>query len=761
MANLPILANWVGALSGTTSTSVVPYSQLQSFFSFQGSTDPTTTTAPPANVGSTDGIFYFNTVNNTLWYLKSITGTTTLSYNWIDISNSSSSTVFIISTTDPTTTTVGELGQGLYNTTTNSIWVCTAVSATNPIVYTWQQPSNAGSGVSGGTTVLFDVDPGTSVTAKGSPYLVAGSNDTVAIPIPLGASTNQFSTYSGNGNIGTVPYIQSSATSTITGNSIIFPTSLVANKYNVYLTLKNIETVVRITTTATTANNVPTADWTTEFSISPKSVITNNASPINNANVWSPFISPVGNENDSILITAPKITVSSVPESPNQFDIRIEGGEWYMSALSATNGYIGSATTEYLAFFVIRQIGSDITAVTVPTTFNNFISGNVIIGIDLIGIGGGSGITYIPNSPRGTIAISGAENENLDIAQQGATNGQVLSWNGSKFSPSSLLQSDYGVTDSSNISFIKNKPIWASGTASPTTATDGNIYIKYNKDSNNIPIDITFYVNTNGVWSAFQSMTDLIEALSYNEIKNISFVSMQGVSVNSNLDVDNTLGLNTAANTSNVVLNINKGLITINLTGITTVQNIYFNSRYFPNSTIQYTATVGTWLINILSYSRFADESGQIIAVLPVNTGLYNQAITTLLAAGGIITNSTITFTGSTVINNLFGTSADWNSSVLNSYIKFDNTGNITSTKFPISSTYVGTDASGNIVTAQTPVPYIPVSPNGTIAISGNGGTNLDIAQQGQQMGKCYHGMGVNFRLLLYKVVHRLNSLLI
>ena len=53
-------------------------------------------------------------------------------------------------------------------------------------------------------------------------------------------------------------------------------------------------------------------------------------------------------------------------------------------------------------------------------------------------------------SPQGTVAIAGGNNAfTLDIAQQAATNGQVLSWNGAKFAPATVT----GTGTVTNVSF--------------------------------------------------------------------------------------------------------------------------------------------------------------------------------------------------------------------------------------------------------------------------------------------------------------------
>ena len=109
----------------------------------------------------------------------------------------------------------------------------------------------------------------------------------------------------------------------------MFPTSLVAQKYNAYTSLKNINCTVRVTCIVN-----PGTNWTTEFSICPKTVATGSLSPIANGRAWNPFELPAGNDNDSLLLTAPTITSTPVAGQTNKYDINISGGEWYMGSLS-------------------------------------------------------------------------------------------------------------------------------------------------------------------------------------------------------------------------------------------------------------------------------------------------------------------------------------------------------------------------------------------------------------------------------------------
>ena len=941
MANLPSLANWTGALAGTTPTSVVPYSQLQSFFSYQGTTDPTPSTVPPTTVGDSIGIFYFNTVGNSFWYLKSINAGV---YTWVNLTQGGGSSLFTISATDPTSATVGVQGSAIYNTVDNKIWICIAVNTGTPTTYTWQSPSTSGSGnavgrtnvifpfnpqvapisyvvspstidnrivvnmpligstntyspatgdglingvtyiksnptlqtygnsisfptsltageylvnlyvnspvftirvnsnialaasnialrvgigktqaitdtenplddgyvwivfdkpsgtsdnfipavkqpviivtavagqtnqydiaitggewigssysndrsftgsldeycifigivplnsailtivsttnfisgsalvdvtlngVAGGgggggdltgeCTVVTTVDPGNNNFPIGSPYIVPLSQNTLAIPIPLNSMTNDFTYFAGSGYIGTTRYIRSTGQRTIYGDSMVFPTSLIAQKYNAYTSLKNINCTVRVTC----ATN-PGTNWVSEFTICPKSVATGLLNPTGNGNAWNPFELPAGNDNDSLMLVAPTITVTPVAGQTNKYDLNISGGEWYMASLSATNGYTGS-TTEFLSYLTIYNTDVIITAVENPTSYNSFSNGIFSLSINLNGVGGGGGgSTYVPTSPKGTISIIGAESNELDIAQQGATANQVLAWDAVnlKFAPKTIAttqtQSDYSIVDNTQPAFIRNKPIWSSGTASAPTATDGNIYIKYNRDATGIPIDMNFENNVAGTYSVNQSVADFVENLCFNLIRNISFTGIKGIDFNSNFGVDNNLGTNTAANATTVLYYINKGLINITLANVTGLQDAYFITRYYANQTIQYTSTAGTWQVNILSYNKINTDA-TIVAVLDNATNVYNQSVTTLLALGGTATNSIITYTGSTVINNMFGTFGEYNNAITNNYLYFNSNGQIISNPLPIATDSVQgianfTSSNGNLL---------------------------------------------------------------
>ena len=238
----------------------------------------------------------------------------------------------------------------------------------------------------------------------------------IGIPIPLNALTNDYTYFAGSGFIGTTRYIQSSDQRTVYGTSMIFPTSLIVEKYNAYVSLKDINCTVRVTCVIN-----PGTNWTTEFSICPKTVATSTLSPIGDGRAWSPFELPPGNDNDSLLLTAPTITVTPVAGETNKYDVNISGGEWYMGSLSETNGYIGS-TTEYLAYFSIYNnvAAAVITAVENPTTYNSFSDGFISIEINLNGIGGGGGSTYTFDP-----AFFTNTNNTISLLDGGITNAKI------------------------------------------------------------------------------------------------------------------------------------------------------------------------------------------------------------------------------------------------------------------------------------------------------------------------------------------------
>ena len=353
------------------------------------------------------------------------------------------------------------------------------------------------------------------------------------------------------------------------------------------------------------------------------------------------------------------------------------------------------------------------------------------INLNGVGGGGGGGTTYLPTSPKGTISITGAESNELDIAQQGATANQVLAWDAvnAKFAPKTItttqVQSDYSITDNTQPAFIKNKPQWISGSTTPPTATDGNIYIQYNRDANGIPIDMNLQNNINGTYLINQSVTDLIENLCFNLIKNISFTGMKGIDFNSNFTVDNNLGTNTAANATTVLYYINKGLISISLTNVTGLQDAYFITRYYANQTIQYTTSGNlTWQINILSYIK-TGTNATILAVIDNAANVYSQSVTTLLALGGTVTNNLITYTGSTIINNMFGTFGEYNSSITNNYLYFNSNGQVTSNPLPIATDTIQgianfASSNGNLLVSNGAVSLANAFNLLSLIISGN-----------------------------------------
>ncbi len=554
------------------------------------------------------------------------------------------------------TTVVDFVGRYYINTTEFTLWYCSALNPT-----TWRQITGGGGGggdLTGNCTVVARVDPGDYNFPIGSPYIATDDNSILGIPIPLNSMTNDYTYFAGSGYIGTTRYIRSTGQRTYTGTQWFSPLLLIAQKYNAYTSLKNINCTVRVTC----ATN-PGTDWTTEFTICPKSVGVSNLSPVANGNAWNPFELTTGNDNDSLLLTAPTITCTPVAGQTNKYDINISGGEWYMASLSATNGYTGS-TTEFLAYLTIYNNVAEavITAIENPTNYNSFSKGLFTLSINL-NVGGGVG--------------------------GGGSGTQV--------------QSDYSIIETVQASFIKNKPQWSSGTSSAPTSTDGNIYIQYNRNAGGIPVDMNLQNNVAGTYSVNQSVTDLIENLCFNLIRNISFTGIKGIDFNSNFAVDNDLGTNTSANATTVLYYINKGLITITLANVTGLQDAYFITRYYANQTIQYTTTGNlTWQINILSYTKIGTDA-TIVAVLDNATNVYNQSVTTLLALGGTATNSLITFTGATVINNMFGSFGEYNNSITNNYLYFNNNGQVISNPLPIATTSVQgianfTSSNGNLL---------------------------------------------------------------
>ena len=131
-----------------------------------------------------------------------------------------SNPTFTIVTTDPTSSTVGVVGAGIFNTTNNVLWICIAVNTGSPTTYTWQSPSGSGTAV-GNCTVVTKVDPGNSNFPIGNPYISTDDNSIIGIPIPLNSLTNDYTYFAGSGYIGTTRYIQSTGTRTIYGDSMI------------------------------------------------------------------------------------------------------------------------------------------------------------------------------------------------------------------------------------------------------------------------------------------------------------------------------------------------------------------------------------------------------------------------------------------------------------------------------------------------------------------------------------------------------------
>ena len=144
----------------------------------------------------------------------------------------------------------------------------------------------------------------------------------------------------------------------------------------------------------------------------------------------------------------------------------------------------------------------------------------IITGISAVAINFPSAPTIVSNN--NTISITtNINNISVDIAQQGATNGQVLSWNGSKFAPANSGAFN-GISINSNIfngNGLNNMPldldvstnIQLNGAGRNNThySPNGYIYILNTIDNKNsilissdngisfVPIDL-YYLNTNG-----------------------------------------------------------------------------------------------------------------------------------------------------------------------------------------------------------------------------------------------------------------------
>ena len=381
MAILPIDGIWTGARPGLVPTSIVPYSQLQSFFSFQGTTDPTTSTVPPTTVGDSVGIFYFNTVGNTFWYLKSINAGV---YTWVNLTQGGGSSSFIIATTDPTSATVGTVGQGIYNTLNNIIWICIAVNTGSPTTYTWKSPSNTSSGSTvGRTNVVFNA----STQISPIKYIVSPQtiDNRIIVNMPLLSSSNLYSTNTGDGLINNVRYIRSNNTLQTYGSSISFPTSLNAGQYLANLNVTSPTFAIRVNSSITIA----ATDIDLRVGIGNTQAITDTENPLDDGYVWEVFDkAPFNPDNFIPQVVKPSIVVTPVSGQSGQYDINISGGQWIGSSYSSARTFTGSAD-EYCIFIGIVALNAAIFTSIVSIT--NFSGGSAVIDINLNGVAGGGG----------------------------------------------------------------------------------------------------------------------------------------------------------------------------------------------------------------------------------------------------------------------------------------------------------------------------------------------------------------------------------
>ena len=406
--------------------------------------------------------------------------------NYVDTRPSSSGA--IIGTNDPSPTTTGVVGQLYYNSTTSNLFICTAITpnfvwnatetilsgstapststvgflgqmfivqtGTSPNIiytfyicvnsaspYTWVALTSGSTNnypMSGATNVLLESYNTGSLTS--AQYSVATNLRRRVYALPSASSTDAYTPNSGRGYIADTQYIAGNPVlNTNYGYGVRFLQTMQWNRTAILFNLY----VSTLSFTLVTANQVSNYNsinaWNILFMMSkPSTVINNLLDPTDGGNAIT-FFSSQNSDNSFLTTNVPSFTcIQTSVAGGFQYSFTII--DLIMSCSDNFNpiDFVGS-TDDYALFMVINSATVTNTVSSTLDLINTSWDLQMQITLQNPAGTGGGGTSSYPAvvSPQSTLAIGGSATNSvsLDIAQQGATNNQVLAWNGTKYAP--------------------------------------------------------------------------------------------------------------------------------------------------------------------------------------------------------------------------------------------------------------------------------------------------------------------------------------
>lgn len=262
-------------------------------------------------------------------------------------------------------------------------------------------------------------------------------------------------------------------------------------------------------------------------------------------------VTSVGLSSNDLTITGSPITTTGTITA-NLVNKGTAGTYNYSTITTDAQGRVTSATAN-------NPINSIITGTTTIKGDLTLVAGNNITltpsgqNITIDSTGGTSGVTI--TSPNSTIAVGGTTtNPTLDLAQQGATTGQVLAYNGTKYAPFSLptivnsFKANTGTARTGNIALLNG---------TNTTVVDNN--------------DGSFTINATGGASGITNVTSTDSSVAVtvaNEVANLSITgkTIQSLAVGS-AGTTRTGALKFIAGTNITITDNGDSTFTFNSTG--------------------------------------------------------------------------------------------------------------------------------------------------------------------------------------------------
>lgn len=350
--------------------------------------------------------------------------------NYVDNRPSGSNT--IIATTNPTTSTIGAVGQFYVNTTSSALFVCDAIpnppTTTN---YVWLSLTGSGSGNRFGSCSVIGIGyNGTSPALTPYAYPVVNDSDWAAYAIPMNAITDQYFLNSGSGQINGVQYITGNPSSnTNYGWGLRFPTNMQASNTGLFFEIEVNSITFNITFANPVTNPTQFSNWSFEFIISSANTGASQLNPTNNAIA---FLDGTGVQDRFLWLTKPTITYTN--PSGNNYIVTLTGGRLGVGD-NFGGDYVGS-NTDYVLYMAVTygNTGNQVTGASAVTNLNcNMVMSLYLQGTSGSGGGGGGSLdtTSVVNANgfSGTTATTGT-NSAITLSTSNVDGGLLASKSG-------------------------------------------------------------------------------------------------------------------------------------------------------------------------------------------------------------------------------------------------------------------------------------------------------------------------------------------